>query len=133
MLEGFNFHHIGYVTDSIDKTSAMFHKLGYESGEKTLDPIQKVYICFLRKNNAPSIELVEPFDENSSVNKIIKKNGVSPYHICYEVPNVEKAYDELVKEGFTPLFRPVEAAAMDDKQICYMYKKEIGYVEIVNK
>ncbi|WP_321331056.1 VOC family protein [uncultured Bacteroides sp.] len=133
MLKDFKFHHVGYVTDSIDNTSAMFLKLGYECGEKVLDPIQNVYICFLHKNDAPGIELVEPFNESSSLNKLLKKSGVSPYHICYEVPNIEKAYDELLEEEFIPLFRPVEATAMDNRQICYMYKKEIGYIELVNE
>lgn len=129
----FKIHHIGYVTDNIIITSAIFEELGYESDEKILDPIQKVYICFLHKGNVPSIELVEPIDEQSSINKILKRNGVSPYHICYEVSDIEKAYSELVEDGFVPLFRPVEAAAINDRLICYLYKKEIGYIELVNE
>jgi len=129
----FKIHHIGYVTDNIIITSAIFEELGYESDEKILDPIQKVYICFLHKGNVPIIELVEPIDEQSSINKILKRNGVSPYHICYEVSDIEKAYRELVDDGFVPLFRPVEAAAMNDRLICYLYKKEIGYIELVNE
>jgi methylmalonyl-CoA/ethylmalonyl-CoA epimerase len=129
----FKIHHIGYVTDNIIITSAIFEELGYESDEKILDPIQKVYICFLHKGNVPSIELVEPIDEHSSINKILKRNGVSPYHICYEVSDIEKAYSGLVEDGFVPLFRPVEAAAINDRLICYLYKKEIGYIELVNE
>ncbi len=133
MLENYKFHHIGYVTDDIDNTSAIFLKLGYKCSEKVLDSIQNVYISFLHKSDAPSIELVQPSNENSSLNKLLKKNGVSPYHICYEVPNIDKAYNEMVEEGFIPLFRPVEAIAMNNRQICYMYNKEIGYIELVNR
>lgn len=80
------------------------------------------------------IELVEPTDERSSVNKLLKKNGVSPYHVCYEVDNIEECFVLLTEQyGFIPLFRPVEAAAFGNRLICYLYKKEIGFVELVNK
>jgi methylmalonyl-CoA/ethylmalonyl-CoA epimerase len=80
------------------------------------------------------MELIAPIDENSSVNKIFKKTGVAPYHVCYEVDDINSAFDELVDvQGYIPLFRPVEAIALDNKLICYLYKKEIGFIELVNK
>jgi methylmalonyl-CoA/ethylmalonyl-CoA epimerase len=134
MLDSFSFHHIGYVTDSIANTAAVYVAAGYQSGITIEDPIQRVRICFLNKDNFPRIELIEPVDEQSSVNKILKKNGVSPYHVCYEVNDIEAAFDELVEiQGYTPLFRPVEAIALDNRLICYLYKKEIGLIELVNK
>ena len=64
----------------------------------------------------------------------MKKNGVAPYHICYETDDINVAFDELTeRQGYVPLFRPVEAIAMDNKLICYLYKKEIGFIELVNK
>ncbi len=78
--------------------------------------------------------MVEPIDERSSVNKILKRNGVSPYHICYEVDDINVAFNELVEaQGYIPLFRPVEAAAMNDRLICYLYKETIGFIELVNR
>ncbi|HNY06098.1 MAG TPA: VOC family protein [Candidatus Egerieousia sp.] len=128
-------HHIGYVTKSIDHTADSFKIMGYSKGVKVFDPIQNVNICFIKKHGSVTIELVEPADERSSVNKMLKNmGGVSPYHICYQVHDVDVAYNELVdNEGFTPLFRPVEATAMDNKLICYLYKREIGYIELVNE
>lgn len=134
MLSTFRFHHIGYVTDSIANTSAVYLGAGYEASPVIDDTIQRVRICFLTKDGFPRIELIEPIDEQSSVNKILKKNGVSPYHTCYEVDDIDAAFDELVDvQGYTPLFRPVEAIALENRLISYLYKKEVGLVELVNK
>jgi len=134
VLSSFRFHHIGYVTDSIAGTSAPYLQAGYQTTVVIEDPVQDVFICFLTKDGFPRIELIEPASEKSSVNKILKKNGVAPYHICYEVDNIQEAFDELVDvQGYIPLFRPVEAIALDNKLICYLYKKEVGFIELVNK
>ncbi len=134
MFNNFTFHHIGYVTDSIAGTAAFYLQAGYDASPIIEDEIQRVHICFLTKNGFPRIELVQPVDEQSSVNKIFKKTGVAPYHVCYEVDDINIAFDELVDvQEFIPLFRPVEAIALENRLICYLYKKEVGFIELVNK
>lgn len=127
------FHHIGYVTDNIEATAEIFKQnMGYELSPIVEDDIQRTYIAFLTKAGEPTIELVAPIDEKSSVNKKLKKNGVSPYHVCYEVVDINQTFDDLTeKQGFIPLFRPVEAKAFDNRLICYFYKQEVGYIEIL--
>jgi methylmalonyl-CoA/ethylmalonyl-CoA epimerase len=100
---------------------------GYHASEVVIDTIQQVKVCFLSKDGEPYIELIEPLDENSHVDKILQKNkGVTtPYHLCYEADNIDVVFDILVEMGYTPLFRPIEAIALGNRQICYFYKKEI--------
>ncbi len=131
-ISKFKLDHIGIVTHDIEATASFYIQMGYEKSELYLDDIQRVHICILSKGDS-RIELVQPAAEKSSVNKLLKKNGVCPYHLCYEVEDIDKAYDEMVEEGFIPLFRPVEAVAFGGRLICYMYKQEVGYVELVNK
>jgi methylmalonyl-CoA/ethylmalonyl-CoA epimerase len=133
MLHSFTFHHIGYVTDCIADTMALYISAGYHATEVVTDSIQQVRISFISKENNPCIELVEPLNEGSSVHKLLYKNGVSPYHICYEVDNIDQSFDTLVALGYTPIFRPIEAAALDNRLICYFFKKEIGFIELVHK
>jgi len=133
MVEGLTFHHIGYAVESIDETAAFYLANGYEKSPTVLDDVQQTNICFLSKQGEPTIELVEPATEKCSVNKILKKNGVHPYHCCYEADNVERAFDALCEAGFTPLFRPVEAIAFQNRLICYFFKREVGFIEIVEK
>ena len=93
--------HIGYVTKNIEKTAATFTLLGYEAGEVVNDDTQKTRICLLKKEGEVDIELVEPYPENETMLKMLKK-GVTPYHVCYRVPDVQIAFGQLKESGFTP-------------------------------
>lgn len=133
MLEGFRFHHIGYAVNSIEKTSVYYTEEGWILSEIYSDTIQNTKIAFLFKNSFPLIELVEPIDDKSPVVKTLDKMGVTPYHVCYEVDDIEIAISNLKKKRFIPLFKPVEAIALENRKICYLFNQAVGLIEIVNK
>lgn len=86
--------HIGYITDQMEETMESFVRLGY-APESIVDfEAHKCKICFLHKEEETTVELVEPYEENKSLRKLLK-NGVTPYHVCYEVEDIEKAISEL--------------------------------------
>ncbi len=127
------FHHIGYAVKSIEQTSSFYIKQGWSITEQIIDPIQNTKIAFLNKENFPLIELVAPIDEQSPVVKTLDKVGVSPYHICYSVKDIEQTISELRKEKFIALFRPVKAVALNNKRICYLYNASAGLIELVEE
>ena len=124
--------HIGYITKNIEKTANTFKVFGYVAEDIVNDDTQKTRICFLRKEGEVPIELVEPYPENETMLKMLKK-GTTPYHTCYTVPDVRAAYTQLTELGFTPLFSPVEAPAFDNRLICYFWKNDIGLIELVEQ
>lgn len=128
-------HHTGYITGNIDETAKAFEVLGYSKQPTFDDTIQKCFICFLKRDDGePLIELVQPYEENKSMQKMLTKRGVSPYHLCYEVEDVQTMYDRLSEtEGWLPMFAPVEAIAFDNRKITYFMNAETGFVEFVNK
>ncbi len=65
--------------------------------------------------------------------KMLTKRGVTPYHLCYEVEDLNEEYNILLEKDWTPLFKPVEAPAFDNRKICYFFNSEIGFIELVNK
>lgn len=125
--------HIGYLTGSIPETSKVFETLGYAMGEIVNDETQQTKICFLSKEGEPTIELVEPYEDNRTMQKMLAKRGVTPYHMCYEVEDIDAEYEELIAKNWTALFKPVEAPAFDNRKICYFWNSEIGFIELVNK
>jgi len=125
--------HIGYLTGDISETSKAFKILGYAVGEIVNDERQQTRICFLRKDGETTIELVEPYEDNMTMQKMLTKRGVSPYHICYEVENIDTEYEKLIEKDWTALFKPVEAPAFNNRKICYFWNSEIGFIELVNK
>ena len=125
--------HIGYLTGSIADTSKDFETLGYVADNVIYDNTQRTKICFLRKAEEVTIELVEPYEDNKTMQKMLTKRGVTPYHICYEVDDVEQEYVRLIALDWTALFKPVAAPAFSNRKICYFWKSNIGFIELVNK
>ena len=125
--------HIGYLTDSINATAREFEQLGYSKGFTVDDDTQRTHICYMRKDGEVAVELVEPYSDNKTMQKMLVKRGVSPYHLCYAVNDIEETYNHLISHDWTALFAPVAAPAFDGRKICYFWKSEIGFIEILSK
>ena len=119
MLESFKFHHIGIAVKDIDSTAAIYENGGYRMSNIIFDPIQDVNICWLTKEGAPIVELLAPVDEKSPVNKILEKNGVTPYHCCYVVDSIDESVSELRKQKYVMISKPAEAMAFCGNRVCF--------------
>lgn len=128
-------HHTGYITGNIDDTAKAFEILGYSKQPTFDDTTQKCFICFLKRTHDEAmIELVQPYEDNKTMQKMLTKRGVSPYHVCYEVEDVQAIYDKLSDtDGWLPMFSPVEAVAFDNRKITYFMNAETGFVEFVSE
>ena len=133
MLNSFRFHHIGYAVNSIETTAEYYVRANWLLSDIQIDETQNTRIAFLSKPDMPLIELIAPVDENSPVVKTLEKVGVSTYHVCYEVDDMDMAFSELRKQKYIPLFNSVKAIALDNRKICYFYNKNVGLIEIVEK
>jgi methylmalonyl-CoA/ethylmalonyl-CoA epimerase len=132
LLETFLFHHIRIAAQNIKKTAQYYIEAGYSMGEIVYDQNQDVYVAFLEKSSAPPrIELLEPGSNKSPICKTLKKSGVSPYHICYEVKDMAEAIYELKKKKYILLAPPVSAVALGKRNICFLYNKDVGLIELV--
>ena len=131
MLSNFRFHHIGVAVKSIEKTAMIYEQGGYACSKTTFDPIQNVNICWLLKDGMPMVELLEPIDESSPVCKTLEKNGVTPYHTCYIVDDLDEAITELRRQRYVQVSQPVEAVAISGSKVCFMFNKNVGLIELV--
>lgn len=126
-------HHIGYLVKNMDQALQQFLDLGYEKTSHMIhDSYREVDICFL-ENNGHVVELVQPSNEESVVSKLIKKNGVSPYHICYITDSMEKACSDLAAKGYIMTAKPEVAPALGDKKVAFFYHKHVGLIEILEE
>lgn len=123
--------HIGYLTESISESMQVLETLGYGRGQIFNDDTQKCKICFLKKTGEVRLELVEPYEDNKTMQKMLKKQDNGPYHTCYIVDDIDMVFETMKQEGWYPMFAPVEAIAFGGKKICYLFKDEVGYIEIV--
>ena len=127
-------HHIGYAVKDINGSINVFESLGYKASEIVKDDLRKVNICFMEKDGYV-VELISPISKDvpSVVDGVLKKSGNTPYHICYEVPNLKEAIDELKEKNFKAIIPPQEACAIEGRNVCFLFNKDIGIIEIVEE
>lgn len=125
------FHHIGVAVKDIDKTASVYVAGGYKQSDTTFDPVQNVNICWLTKEGMPTVELLAPVDDSSPVCKTLEKNGVTPYHTCYTVDNIETAMDALRKMKYVAVSKPEVAPAISNSKVAFMFNRNVGLIEIV--
>lgn len=132
---GYIINHIGYLTSSINQSTQILDILGYKirGGGGIDDDRQRVRVCFLEHRSNITIELVEPYADNKTMQRMLSKQGPGIYHVCYEVDDIMREFEYLTSNDWIPLFEPVEAPAFGNRKICYFWKRELGFIEIVNK
>lgn len=125
------FHHVGIACREIDKTIGFYLSMGYVAAPVMDDPLQHVRVCFLDKPHAPRLELLEPLDDANPVSRTLATVGVTPYHMCYEVSDIELAIRQLRDQRFLLVSGPLPACALDNRRVAFLFQKNSGLIELV--
>lgn len=132
-LEGIAFHHFGVACRDIDRTAGEYVRLGYSKGETIFDPLQNINICFLSHPEMPAVELLSPVDSDSPIVQILGKNGVTPYHTCYSVDNLDESVKAFKRFRYIVVSKPKEACAIEGRRVSFLYNADMGLIELVEK
>lgn len=131
MLKNCKFHHIGNAVKDIESVRQMYVKAGYEVSAIIEETTQRAKVAYAQKDGFPLMELLEPIDDKSHLNNILHRSGCGPYHICYSVENIQIAIEELKKERYLPLFKPVSGHGLGDALTVFLYNANIGLIQLV--
>ena len=105
-------NHIGVATPSIEESVRYYRDvMGATSFHKPFDlEAQGVKVCFVDTPgadgavNGTQIELIEPLGPDSTLAGFLAKNPLGgQYHLCFEVPDIVAARDDMVAKGATVL------------------------------
>lgn len=121
-------NHIGIATPSIEDSVAMYKDLmgATSATEKRAMPEQGVWVSFVDLPNS-QIELIEPYGENSPIHAFLEKNPKGgQHHVCFEVPDIYIARDEMKAKGATVLGEPRIGA--HGTLIIFIHPKNMGGV-----
>lgn len=130
-MDHLKIHHIGYLVKHIDKAASAFERLGYAAASETiLDNYRKVHIRFMEKDGY-RIELVSPADNSSVVSGLMKKYKNSPYHLCYETPDLDASLASLTSGGFASIDTPAPAPALQDRRVAFLMNPFLGMIELL--
>jgi methylmalonyl-CoA/ethylmalonyl-CoA epimerase len=129
----FKIDHLGYAVSDIDRSLKVFLDLGYKKvSDLVIDEIRNVKIVFVKKSDL-KIELISPLNEKSPINSYLKKNGNTPYHICYHVQDIFETIEKLKAMNFKLIERPNAAIALKNKKVAFLFNIDYGILELVEQ
>lgn len=107
VLAGLRFHHVGCAVRDIEKAVEFYcGVLGCRRRTAPVTvPSQKVKVCFLELGPGALLELVQGVEGGSPVDQLLEKTGGGPYHLCFEVPDLDVAIKVLRRKRCFPLTR----------------------------
>ena len=114
--------HIGIAVKSLAVSIPLFEKL-LNSGCYKTETVEneQVNTAFFQKGET-KIELLESMQKDGIIAKFIDKKGEGMHHIAFDVENIQKEMERLVKDGFTLLKeKPFKGA--DNKLVCFLHPK----------
>ncbi|MDC0148703.1 methylmalonyl-CoA epimerase [Alphaproteobacteria bacterium] len=123
-------NHVGVATPSIDDSIKLYRDVlgATHISEKFALPEQGVWVCFVDIENS-QIELIEPYDESSTITGFLKNNPAGgQHHVCYEVADIHVARDEMIAKGVRVLGEPRIGA--HGTLIVFLHPKDMGGVLI---
>ena len=127
-------HHLAVVVADIDHSTKVYCGLlgVHPTTEIIHDPKQKVHVQFLSGPALGDIqlELLAPDGEDSPVASALKKGG-GPNHLCFEVQDINESLQTARQQGCRVICEPIEAAAMDKRQIAFVFTPDQQIVEFV--
>ena len=130
--EGYEFHHIGYATASIQKERDFFTLLGYsQEGEIFVDKAQGIKGCFVC-GPGPRIELLENISDAETLTPWLKL-GVKMYHLAYLVNDLDVALSWARSQRAKVTVMPVAAVAFGGRRVCFVMFRNGLMLEFVEK
>ncbi|MFR3818377.1 MAG: VOC family protein [Fusobacterium varium] len=123
------FHHIGICCKNIKEEIENIKKIHQvKSVSKVIyDKKQEAELCILEIEDGLKIELIA----GKQVENLLKKK-ITYYHICYEVENITKEKEKLIKNGAFLLSNEKEAVLFSNRKVCFLMTF-YGMIELVEK
>ena len=124
------FHHTGCLTANIENSKQIYSAMGFSSFSQVYIIVdQKVKVCFIEMATGVFLELVEPFEDNLSLNKLLKSKS-SFYHLGYLTDEFENTLEDLQTAGFY-LINKFRSEAFANKYCAFLFTSEMHLIEII--
>ncbi len=122
--------HIAIAVKSIDVTEKIYKDLGLTfAPEREIVEDQKVKTAFANIDVNAHIELLEPTDPDSTIQKFIDTKGEGIHHICFKVKDVVAKTIELTEKGYRFIY-PAPRLGAGGCLVNFMHPKSTGGVLI---
>jgi methylmalonyl-CoA/ethylmalonyl-CoA epimerase len=122
--------HIAIAVTNLEESVKVYQALGLNfSDEREIVESQKVKTAFAPIDVNGHIELLEPTDQSSAIQKFIDKKGPGIHHMCYRVKDVKAKQKELTDKGFVFIY-PEATIGAGNCLVNFIHPKSTGGVLI---
>ncbi len=120
-------NHVGIATPSIEGSAKLYRDLfGATVTEPFVLAEQGVRVAFVDLPGA-QLELIEPYGDTSPILAFLAKSPAGgQHHICFEVPDIYAARDEMIAKGARVLSEPRIGA--HGVPVIFLHPKDTGGV-----
>jgi methylmalonyl-CoA/ethylmalonyl-CoA epimerase len=120
-----NLNHVAIVVADLDRAAAVYRdSLGATVSDQIDLPDHGVSTVFVELPNT-KVELLVPLGENSPIAKFLEKNpDGGMHHICYEVPDILAARDQLIATGARVLGDGEPKTGAHGKPVLFLHPKD---------
>jgi methylmalonyl-CoA/ethylmalonyl-CoA epimerase len=123
-------NHVGVATPSIESSVKTYREMlgATDFSETFAMPEQGVWVCFVDLPNS-QIELIQPIDGTSPITAFLEKNPKGgQHHVCFEVPDIEAARDDMQAKGATVLNGGKPRIGAHGVPVIFVHPKDMGGV-----
>jgi methylmalonyl-CoA/ethylmalonyl-CoA epimerase len=120
-------NHVAIAVPDLEKATALYRdSLGATVSEPLAQPAHGVTVVFVDLPNT-RLELLLPLGEQSPIKGFLEKNPAGGiHHICFEVPDIYAARDELKAKGLRVLGDGEPKIGAHDMPVLFLHPKDVN-------
>lgn len=126
-IENLAMDHIGIAVNSLAEGKKFYESMGFAEMYTEEVPSEGVRVGMWELKNQVRIELLEPLNEESPIFKFLQKRGPGIHHVCYRVPDVAKAIQDLKNKNI-PMIHETPKPGAHNCLIAFVHPKGAGGV-----
>ena len=120
------FHHMGVACQSIEDEIPIYEKLGYSQQGVVFKDIRHRIRGVFMDNGGTQIELLEPLDEDSFLDR-----GIHMYHQAFLCDNVLDTALSFVEDGGIVVSSAKPASAFKGRKVCFVMLANRMLIELI--
>lgn len=122
-------HHIGIACEDIDTALEEYAKhfpIKSRTG-KVVDPLQNATVELVETDTNLNVEFIE----GEKISTLVQK-GVTYYHLCYEVENLDATIKQMSENGAMVVAPPQPARLFNQRRVAFLFTSS-GLVELLEE
>lgn len=125
--------HISFAVKDLEEGIRYWNRVfGYRQLTGVVaNSLQKVKVVFLCKEDSINVKLIEPAEDNQSLQNFVNRGG-GFHHICFRCDDIRSTMQDLNAKGLITLVAPQPGEAFNNHSIAFLLGKYGMNIELID-